>query len=133
MSAGASTVSSTTATGINYFKTGEDPPLKDDSEYPDWLWTIAEPPLSLFTLERNYSQEDAITDENFQEASCMAFLFRADSALFPLSCKTAEQGGPMQFSVIMLLRGVMSLQMARLVKLRNVRGIKDLNELKAKK
>lgn len=29
--------------GLNYFKTGEDPPIKEDSEYPAWLWTIAEP------------------------------------------------------------------------------------------
>ena len=69
--AGASTVSETTATGVNYFKTGEDPPLKADSEYPDWLWTIPEPPLSLFTLERKYSDDDALTDGNYEDVSCL--------------------------------------------------------------
>jgi hypothetical protein len=33
----------------------------------------------------------------------------------------------------MLLRGGISLQMARLVKLQNIKGIKDLNDIKAKK
>ena len=69
--AGASSVSETTATGVNYFKTGEDPPLKADSEYPDWLWTIPEPPPSLFTLERKYSEDDALTDENYEDVSCL--------------------------------------------------------------
>lgn len=30
-------------TGLNYYTHGEDPLLKEDSEYPDWLWEIAEP------------------------------------------------------------------------------------------
>lgn len=67
LTAGASTVSDTTATGVNYFKAGEDPPLNKDSEYPEWLWSIADPPPSLFTLERKYTDEDPITDENFTE------------------------------------------------------------------
>lgn len=29
--------------GLNYFKTGEDPPIKPDSEYPEWLWTHLDP------------------------------------------------------------------------------------------
>jgi hypothetical protein len=85
VSAEASTASNSIATGINYFKTGDDPPLKDDHEYPDWLWTIAEPPPSLFTLERNYRKEDSITEENFQEASCLAFLLRAGGTSVPLA------------------------------------------------
>lgn len=28
------------ASGTNYFKTGEDALIKDDSHYPDWLWSI---------------------------------------------------------------------------------------------
>ena len=69
--AGASGVSETTATGVNYFKTGEDPLLKADSEYPDWLWNIPEPPPSLFTLERKYSDDDALTDENYEDVSSL--------------------------------------------------------------
>ena len=30
-------------TGANYLKTGEDPVLKEDAAYPDWLWKLAEP------------------------------------------------------------------------------------------
>ena len=29
--------------GLNYFQSGEDPPIRDDSEYPDWLRNILEP------------------------------------------------------------------------------------------
>lgn len=34
--------------GANFLKEGSDPPVKDDSEYPDWLWKLLdkEPPLS---------------------------------------------------------------------------------------
>ena len=28
--------------GANYFKTGEDPVIKPESEYPDWLWGLLE-------------------------------------------------------------------------------------------
>jgi hypothetical protein len=42
---------------VNYFKKGEDPPLKDDSEYPDWLWTIHEPPPTLYSLQKKAAGE----------------------------------------------------------------------------
>lgn len=29
--------------GLNYYKTGENPPIKADSEYPEWLWTCLDP------------------------------------------------------------------------------------------
>ena len=25
--------------GLNYYKIGEDPPIRADNEYPPWLWT----------------------------------------------------------------------------------------------
>lgn len=67
--AAAATAANSTATGVNYFKAGEDPPLKEDSEYPDWLWNIADPPPSLFTLERKYPEDEPISDNNFTDVS----------------------------------------------------------------
>ena len=40
------------ATGINIKKGGEDPTLKPDADYPDWLWTLASPEKSLGELEK---------------------------------------------------------------------------------
>ena len=59
-------MSTTSATGVNYFKKGDDPPLKDDSEYPEWLWDIAEPPPTLFNLQRQMGSSD-IDDDNISE------------------------------------------------------------------
>ena len=63
---GKTTVSTTSATGVNYFKKGDDPPLKEDSEYPEWLWDIAEPPPTLFSLQRQMGSSE-ISDENLSE------------------------------------------------------------------
>ncbi|EDO45759.1 predicted protein [Nematostella vectensis] len=30
--------------GVNYLKDESDPPLLPDSEYPDWLWDLLDPP-----------------------------------------------------------------------------------------
>ena len=44
--------------GANIFNTGEDPKLKPDSEYPDWLWTLrterSSPPLSQLDPESSH-------------------------------------------------------------------------------
>lgn len=40
----------TTCRGANYLKVGDDPVLKPDSEYPEWLWKLADPPADLATL-----------------------------------------------------------------------------------
>ncbi|GLJ52802.1 hypothetical protein SUGI_1124830 [Cryptomeria japonica] len=41
-------VKATTVYGANILKDGVDPPIKPDSEYPDWLWHLLDkhPPLS---------------------------------------------------------------------------------------
>eukprot|EP00271_Cylindrocystis_brebissonii_P011528 TRINITY_DN29371_c0_g1_i1.p1 TRINITY_DN29371_c0_g1~~TRINITY_DN29371_c0_g1_i1.p1 ORF type:complete len:123 (-),score=29.00 TRINITY_DN29371_c0_g1_i1:229-597(-) len=48
--------------GANFLKEGSDPPLKDDSEYPDWLWTLLDkqPPLS--ELSRKKVEELALPE-----------------------------------------------------------------------
>ena len=45
-------MSLTHCTGANYFKTGEDPKLLPDEEYPDWLWELAKPPLKISDYEK---------------------------------------------------------------------------------
>lgn len=42
--------------GLNYFNTGEDPPIRDDSEYPDWVWSLSEP----VTPFKEMSPEDGL-------------------------------------------------------------------------
>jgi len=45
-------MSLTHCTGANYFKTGEDPKLLPDEEYPDWLWELAKPQLKISDYEK---------------------------------------------------------------------------------
>lgn len=39
---------------VNILKTGEDPELKPDEEYPGWLWKLASPPPTLGELSVKY-------------------------------------------------------------------------------
>lgn len=45
--------------------------MKEDSEYPEWLWSIADPPPSLFTLERKYSEDETVNDDNFTDVGLL--------------------------------------------------------------
>ena len=45
-------MSLTHCTGANYFKTGEDPKLLPDEEYPDWLLELAKPQLKISDYEK---------------------------------------------------------------------------------
>jgi large subunit ribosomal protein L54 len=38
--------------GANILKEGGDPPVRPDSEYPDWLLSLLDRPLALSELER---------------------------------------------------------------------------------
>ena len=84
--AAASSTSTSTATGVNYFKAGEDPPLKDDSEYPEWLWSIADPPPSLFTLERKYPEDETVKDENFTDVRLLLLVAAVNTPLRDRRC-----------------------------------------------
>jgi Mitochondrial ribosomal protein L37 len=39
-------------TGANIYTKGEDPKIEDDSHYPDWLWTMLQPPKSTKQLHQ---------------------------------------------------------------------------------
>ena len=45
--------------------------MKEDSEYPEWLWSIADPPPSLFTLERKYPEDEQVNDDNFTDVGLL--------------------------------------------------------------
>ena len=67
-------LSTDVATGLNILKKGSDPPLKPDSELPDWLWGLAEPSKTLNELRR-------MKDEDLNDAEvrrgCTAHATRA--------------------------------------------------------
>jgi len=46
-----------TIPGLNYLKTGKDPVIKEDSEYPEWLWKIIEPMPTKRDLEAKLEKE----------------------------------------------------------------------------
>jgi len=48
--------------GANYFKTGEDPIIKPESEYPEWLWRLLdqqEPPADSIQYWRRLRKDKA--------------------------------------------------------------------------
>lgn len=44
------------ATGCNVFSEGEDPKLKPDEEYPDWLWELITPPPTAKQIRQKVEQ-----------------------------------------------------------------------------
>ncbi|KAK9825425.1 hypothetical protein WJX81_004741 [Elliptochloris bilobata] len=54
-------------TGANYQKAGSDPPLRPDSEYPEWLWDIMKPKEPLFALQRKLGPERDIKTLSLKE------------------------------------------------------------------
>ena len=57
-------MSLTHCTGANYFKTGEDPKLLPDEEYPDWLWELAKPQLKISDYEKRKEEYCSEHGEN---------------------------------------------------------------------
>ena len=45
--------------GANIHTTGEDPPIKDDSEYPDWLWKLLDPDVNSKAYWRKLNKKNA--------------------------------------------------------------------------
>jgi hypothetical protein len=62
--AGFASLSRDTAAGVSYTKKGEDPLLKEDSEYADWLWEIKDPQPTLFRLQKQLKDVE-VNNENF--------------------------------------------------------------------
>ena len=47
---------------VNILREGSDPPVLDDAEYPDWLWTVHEPLPSLQELTAKFEADpDSMT------------------------------------------------------------------------
>jgi len=58
--------------GLNYFKDGEEVPIKPDSEYPEWIWThlnridsYDEIPPELEKTAIRRARKSAIRGQNF--------------------------------------------------------------------
>mmetsp|Transcript_4060 Transcript_4060/g.6673 ORF Transcript_4060/g.6673 Transcript_4060/m.6673 type:complete len:119 (+) Transcript_4060:110-466(+) len=56
-------LSTTHATGCALMKGVQDPELKPDSEYPDWLWTLLEPAPSAKELAGQYQGQGLSVDQ----------------------------------------------------------------------
>ena len=53
--------------GLNVLKEGEDPKVKDDSEYPDWVFTLHKPLPSLEDLTKRYqADKDSLNAEEMR-------------------------------------------------------------------
>ena len=63
-------LSKDTATGLNLLKKGSDPPLKPDSEYPDWLWTLVAPEKTLGELKRQGEASLTLEDVSGGRVEC---------------------------------------------------------------
>lgn len=55
-SSGFGSLSKDTVTGINILKTGQDPLIQPDSEYPDWLWDLTQRDPTIEELLRKHEQ-----------------------------------------------------------------------------
>lgn len=62
--------STTHCTGANYFKEGEDPLLKADEEYPEWLWGLldAKEGEQAEKAEQRKENKRKIKEKNFEMA-----------------------------------------------------------------
>jgi Mitochondrial ribosomal protein L37 len=61
-------MSTEVVTGVNLLKSGTDPPLLPDDQYPEWLWKLAEPEATLSELQRK-PEDDLSLEEVSNGAS----------------------------------------------------------------
>lgn len=55
------------ATGLNILKTGSDPQLKPDTEYPDWLWKLADVATTARELREKYDSDEGLSVDEAQQ------------------------------------------------------------------
>ena len=116
-------------TGLNISKSGTDPSLKTDEEYPEWLWQLAKPERTLADLKR---KENPSLD--FEEVSRqVAGLDKNLNLCFPPCCFPLKIF-PSSFLSIYSLSTFpfVILQLKRLQKLTNRDKIRTRNVNKAK-
>jgi len=44
----------TVCRGLNIYNSGEDPKIQDESQYPEWLWTLLDPADTLTPEDKRY-------------------------------------------------------------------------------
>mmetsp|Transcript_13931 Transcript_13931/g.35065 ORF Transcript_13931/g.35065 Transcript_13931/m.35065 type:complete len:119 (+) Transcript_13931:320-676(+) len=57
-------MSAAEVTGCNIFKTGSDPTILPDDQYPEWLWGLTKPAATLNELRRQ--DQDSMTSSELQ-------------------------------------------------------------------
>ncbi|GAX73989.1 hypothetical protein CEUSTIGMA_g1439.t1 [Chlamydomonas eustigma] len=60
-------LSNEVATGCALMKGESDPPLKPDSEYPDWLWKLLDPAPTASELQKKYERTGSQEGLTIQE------------------------------------------------------------------
>ena len=66
------------ATGVNYAKGGQDPELRADAEYPEWLWGLARPKPTLEELRRGLEGRDVEAEATDAEVRRMWDLYNRE-------------------------------------------------------
>ncbi|CAI5533864.1 unnamed protein product [Closterium sp. Naga37s-1] len=59
-------VRAATVVGGNILKTGSDPPVLPDSEYPEWLWTLLDRQAPLSELKRKRIEDMGMAEEQLE-------------------------------------------------------------------
>lgn len=88
-------LSSEVATGCALLKGENDPPLKSDNEYPDWLWRLLDPRPTASELQKLYEGQQGLTIEQVR-MQCLTCVERLDSFNVVLAAPTtvpAEKQG----------------------------------------
>ncbi len=93
-------LSSEVATGCALLKGEQDPPLKPDSDYPDWLWRLLDPQLSASELQKAYESSEARGGLTMNQVQDLLFVVRMQMSTLCNSSPAAsapvptkEQGG----------------------------------------